>query len=215
MLIGILSDTHGCLRPEVTEGLKGVDRIIHAGDIDNRSVIDGLEAIAPVTIIRGNADKEWAKDIPESVTLDFLDNIIYLIHNKGKITQLPAEVSIVIYGHSHKYSLVEKEGVVWFNPGCCGKRRPGQEISYAILEVNGREDFEFKKMVIANSDSDSKLPKNIDRIISKAMSMTDSGKSYQEIAKKLKISEELAESICRMYLTHPGVDVAGILQRIS
>ncbi|MCR5101416.1 MAG: hypothetical protein K6B41_08690, partial [Butyrivibrio sp.] len=59
------------------------------------------------------------------------------------------------------------------------------------------------------------LPKNIDKIISKAMSMTNSGKSYQEIAKKLKISEELAESICRMYLTHPGVDVAGILQRIS
>ena len=215
MRIGIVSDTHGLLRQEVIEGLRGVDHIIHAGDIDDKSVIDGLEKIAPVTVVRGNADKEWAKDIPESVTLDFLDNIIYLIHNKGKITQLPAEVSIVIYGHSHKYSLVEKEGVVWFNPGCCGKRRPGQEISYAILEVNGREDFEFKKMVIANSDSDSKLPKNIDRIISKAMSMTDSGKSYQEIAKKLKISEELAESICRMYLTHPGVDVAGILQRIS
>lgn len=215
MRIGIVSDTHGLLRQEVIEGLRGVDHIIHAGDIDDKSVIEGLEKIAPVTVVRGNADKEWAKDIPESVTLDFLDNIIYLIHNKGKITQLPAEVSIVIYGHSHKYSLVEKEGVVWFNPGCCGKRRPGQEISYAILEVNGREDFEFKKMVIANSDSDSKLPKNIDRIISKAMSMTDSGKSYQEIAKKLKISEELAESICRMYLTHPGVDVAGILQRIS
>ena len=215
MRIGIVSDTHGLLRQEVIEGLRGVDHIIHAGDIDDKSVIEGLERIAPVTVVRGNADKEWAKDIPESVTLDFLDNIIYLIHNKGKITQLPAEVSIVIYGHSHKYSLVEKEGVVWFNPGCCGKRRPGQEISYAILEVNGREDFEFKKMVIANSDSDSKLPKNIDRIISKAMSMTDSGKSYQEIAKKLKISEELAESICRMYLTHPGVDVAGILQRIS
>ena len=215
MRIGIVSDTHGLLRQEVIEGLRGVDHIIHAGDIDDKSVIEGLEKIAPVTVVRGNADKEWAKDIPESVTLDFLDNIIYLIHNKGKITQLPAEVSIVIYGHSHKYSLVEKEGVVWFNPGCCGKRRPGQELSYAILEVNGREDFEFKKMVIANSDSDSKLPKNIDRIISKAMSMTDSGKSYQEIAKKLKISEELAESICRMYLTHPGVDVAGILQRIS
>ena len=215
MRIGIVSDTHGLLRQEVIEGLRGVDHIIHAGDIDDKSVIEGLEKIAPVTVVRGNADKEWAKDIPESVTLDFLDNKIYLIHNKGKITQLPAEVSIVIYGHSHKYSLVEKEGVVWFNPGCCGKRRPGQEISYAILEVNGREDFEFKKMVIANSDSDSKLPKNIDRIISKAMSMTDSGKSYQEIAKKLKISEELAESICRMYLTHPGVDVAGILQRIS
>ena len=215
MLIGILSDTHGCLRPEVTEGLKGVDRIIHAGDIDNKSVIDGLEAIAPVTVIRGNADKEWAKDIPESVTLDCLGNKIFVIHNKGKIGELPADVSIVIYGHSHKYSLTEKDGMIWFNPGCCGKRRAGQEVSYAILEINAPGDFKFNKCVIGESISESKLPKNIDKIISKAMTMTDSGKSYQDIAKKLKISEELAESICRMYLTHPGVDVAGILQRIS
>ena len=217
MRIGIVSDTHGLLRQEVIEGLRGVDHIIHAGDIDDRSVIERLEEIAPVTVVRGNADKEWAKDIAESATLDYLGNKIFVIHNKGKITELPAEVSIVIYGHSHKYSLVDKDGVAWFNPGCCGKRRLGQEISYAILEVDGLEDFEFKKMVIATSGSttESKLPKNIDRIISRAMSMTDSGKSYQEIAKKLKISEELAESICRMYLTHPGVDVGGILQRIS
>ncbi len=215
MLIGILSDTHGLLRQEVIDGLKGVDCIIHAGDIDNKAVIDRLEEIAPVTVVRGNADKEWAEEIPDKAILDLLGNKIYVIHNKGKIHDDLTGISLVIYGHSHKYSLVEKSGQIWFNPGCCGKRKPEQEVSFALLEISGTDEFEFNKMVIDNTGQDSKLPKDIDRIITRAMDMTDKGKTYKEIAKKLKISENLAESICRMYLTHPGVDVAGILQRIS
>ncbi len=215
MLIGILSDTHGLLRQEVIDGLEGVDHIIHAGDIDNKQVIDRLEEIAPVTVVRGNADKEWAEYLPETATVELLGNKIYVIHNKGKIFDDLAGISIIIYGHSHKYSLVEKNGQAWFNPGCCGKRKPDQEVSFAILEISGPGEFEFQKRVIAPMGQDSKLPKDIDRITSKAMDLTDRGKTYKEIAKKLKISEELAESICRMYLTHPGVDVAGIIQRIS
>ena len=215
MLIGILSDTHGLLRQEVIDGLKGVDHIIHAGDIDNKSVIDRLEEIAPVTVVRGNADKEWANYLPENATMEFMGNKIYVIHNKGKIRDDLNNISIIIYGHSHKYSLLEKNGQTWFNPGCCGKRKPGQEVSYALLEISGSGEFEFKKKVIDNAGPDSKLPKDIDKIISKTMALTDKGKTPGEIARKLRISEELAESICRMYLTHPGVDVAGILQRIS
>lgn len=215
MLIGILSDTHGLLRQEVIDGLKSVDHIIHAGDIDNKAVIDRLEEMAPVTVVRGNADKEWAEDFPETAMMEFLGNKVYVIHNKGKIHDDLTGISIIIYGHSHKYSLAEKNGQIWFNPGCCGKRKPEQEVSYAILEISGPGVFEFSKKVIDNAGQDSKLPKDIDRIISKAMNLTDKGRTYKEIAKKLKISEELAESICRMYLTHPGVDVAGILQRIS
>ncbi len=215
MLIGILSDTHGLLRQEVIDGFEGVDHIIHAGDIDNKQVIDRLEEIAPITVVRGNADKEWAEYLPETATVELLGNKICVIHNKGKISDDLAGISIIIYGHSHKYSLVEKNGQVWFNPGCCVKRKPDQEVSFAILEISGPGEFEFQKRVIAPMGQDSKLPKDIDRIISKAMDLTDIGKTYKEIAKKLKISEELAESICRMYLTHPGVDVAGIIQRIS
>ena len=147
--------------------------------------------------------------------MELLGNKIYVIHNKGKIFDDLAGISIIIYGHSHKYSLVEKNGQAWFNPGCCGKRKPDQEVSFAILDISGPGEFEFQKRVIATAEQDSKLPKDIDRIISKAMYLTDRGKTYKEIAKKLKISEELAESICRMYLTHPGVDVSGIIQRIS
>ena len=215
MLIGILSDTHGLLRQEVIDAFKGVDHIIHAGDIDNKAVIDRLEEIAPVTVVRGNADKEWAEYLPETAKEEFLGNKIYVIHNKGKISDDLTGISIIISGHSHKYSLVEKDGQAWFNPGCCGKRKTDQEVSFALLEISGSGQFEFRKRVIDNSGQDSRLPKDIDRIISKAMDMTDKGKTHKEIAKKLKITEELAESICRMYLTHPGVDVAGILQRIS
>ena len=215
MLIGILSDTHGLLRQEVIDGLKGVDCIIHAGDIDNKAVIDRLEEIAPVTVVRGNADKDWAEYLPETAVLEFLGNKIFIIHNKGKIHDDLTGISIIIYGHSHKYSQVEKDGQTWFNPGCCGKRKPEQEVSFALLEIAGPGEFEFKKTVIDNTGQSSKLPKDIDRIILRAMVMTDKGKTYKEIAGKLKISEDLAESICRMYLTHPGVDVAGILQRIS
>ncbi|WP_051204815.1 metallophosphoesterase family protein [Butyrivibrio sp. VCD2006] len=215
MLIGILSDTHGLLRQEVIDGFHNVDHIIHAGDIDNKNVIERLEEIAPVTVVRGNADKEWAEYLPETATLEACGKKIFVIHNKGKIDSIGEDVAVVIYGHSHKYSLVQKDGRYWLNPGCCGKRKPEQEVSYALLEIKETGDIEFKKVVIDIQDKETKLPKNIDRIISKAMSLTDSGKTYQEIAKKLKISEGLAESICRMYLTHPGVDVAGILQRIS
>ncbi|MBP3781840.1 MAG: metallophosphoesterase family protein [Butyrivibrio sp.] len=216
MLVGIVSDTHGMLRQEVKDGLKGVDMIIHAGDIDCQSVLDQLKEISSsLTVVRGNADKEWAEHIPQTARLEILGNKIFVIHNKGKISEDVVDTDIIIYGHSHKYSNVEKDGQIWFNPGCCGKRRPDQEITFAILEIRGKGDFEFRKMVVGNDQKETKLPKDIDKIISKAMKLTDKGKSFEEIAKACKISEELAESICRMYLTHPGVDVAGILQRIS
>ena len=216
MLIGIISDTHGLLQQEVKDGLKGVNMIIHGGDIDCQSVLDELSEISSsLTVVRGNADKEWAEHLPMSAWLEILGNKIFVIHNKGKISEDVGDADIIIYGHSHKYSLVEKDGQIWFNPGCCGKRKSDQEISYAILEIRGKGDFEFREMVIGNDQKETKLPKDIDKIIAKAMKLTDKGKSYKEIARACKISKELSESICRMYLTHPGVDVAGILQRIS
>ena len=216
MLIGIISDTHGLLRQEVKDELKKVDMIIHAGDIDRESLLDELKEISSsLTVVRGNADKEWAEDLPESAWVEILGNKIFVIHNKGKISEDVGDADIIIYGHTHKYSLVEKDGQFWFNPGCCGKRKKDQEVSFAILEIRGKKDFDFRKVVIGNNEETEKLPKDIDKIISKAMKLTDKEKSYTEIAKSCKISEELAESICRMYLTHPGVDAAGILQRIS
>ncbi len=217
MKVGILSDTHGLLRDEVMEVLTGVDHIIHAGDIDRKEVIDSLESIAPVTVVRGNADKEWAEHIPAAASVDLSGKGFFIIHNKGKIDCDLSGYDVIVYGHSHKYSCVEKDGQIWFNPGCCGKRKPGQEISLAIAEITG-DDIRFEKVIIDNTKSGadtSSLPKNIDIIIRKAMKLTDKGKSAEDIARSCNISPSLADDICRMYLTHPGIDVAGILQRIG
>ena len=217
MRIGILSDTHGLLRDEVMKALEGVDHIIHAGDIDSKEVIDSLESIAPVTVVRGNADKDWAEHIPVTVSIDLSGKRFYVIHNKAKTDSDLSGYDVIVYGHSHKYSCLEKSGQIWFNPGCCGKRKPGQEISLAIAEITG-EDIIFEKVVIDNSGSgiaSSSLPKNIDSIIRKAMKLTDKGKGAEDIARSCNISPALADDICRMYLTHPGIDVAGILQRIE
>ena len=129
MLIGIISDTHGLLRQEVKDELRKVDMIIHAGDIDRETLLDELKEISSsLTVVRGNADKEWAEDLPESAWVEILGNKIFVIHNKGKISEDVGDADIIIYGHSHKHSLVEKDGQIWFNPGCCGKRKKDQEI---------------------------------------------------------------------------------------
>ena len=217
MRIGILSDTHGLLRDEVVKALDGVDLIIHAGDIDRKEVIDSLVSIAPVTVVRGNADKDWAEHIPMTASIDLAGKRFYVIHNKAKIDTDLSGYDVVVYGHSHKYSYTEKDGQIWFNPGCCGKRKPGQEISLAIAEITG-EDIIFEKVVIDNSGpviDSSSLPKNIDSIIRKAMKLMDKGRGAEDITRSCNISPALADDICRMYLTHPGIDVAGILQRIE
>ena len=217
MRIGILSDTHGLLRDEVVKALDGVDHIIHAGDIDRKEVIDSLVSMTPVTVVRGNADKDWAEHIPMTASIDLSGKRFYVIHNKAKIDSDLSGYDVIVYGHSHKYSYTEKDGQIWFNPGCCGKRKPGQEISLAIAKITG-EDIIFEKVVIDNSGpviDSSSLPKNIDSIIRKAMKLTDKGKGAEDIARSCNISPALADDICRMYLTHPGIDVAGILQRIE
>lgn len=215
MKIGILSDTHGLLRDKVMEALTGVDHIIHAGDIDRQEVIDSLESVAPVTVVRGNADKDWAGDIPVTASIDLSGKRFFIIHNKGKIDSGLSGYDVIVYGHSHKFSCVEKDGQIWLNPGCCGKRKSGQEISLAIAEITG-EEIHFDKIVIDRSSSEtSSIPKNIDSIIRKAMRLTDKGRSAEDIARSCSISLSLADDICRMYLTHPGIDVAGILQRIE
>ncbi len=213
MKIGILSDSHGTLRKEVKEGLAGVDHIIHAGDIDTPEVIEALEKIAPLTIVRGNADKAWAEHIPESASVELGGKRFFIIHNKGKlITELSA-YDVIVYGHSHKYSLKETDGRIWFNPGCCGKRKKGQEVTFAIAEITDGE-ISFNRIDILNGEEKEGLPDNVDMIISKAIKMINKGKEPENIARSCGIDKELANEICRMYLTHPGIDTQGIISRL-
>ena len=215
MKIGILSDTHGFLREEVKEGLTGVDHIIHAGDIDTPEVIDALEKIAPLTVVRGNADKDWAEHIPASAAVTLDGKSFFVIHNKGKVKEVISDHDVIIYGHSHKYSLAEKDGKLWFNPGCCGKRKKGQNVTFAIAEIKEGE-ISFTRIDIPNGEEKEEgLPDNLDAIISKPIKLIDKGKKPETIARSCGISKELAEEICRMYLTHPGIDIQGIITRLQ
>ena len=131
----VLSDTHGLLRPEVLEYLPQADAIIHGGDINTRAIVDKLMEYASLYIVRGNNDKEWAENLPRSLTFTIEGVRFFLVHNKKEMPSDLSNVDVVIYGHSHKYACEERDGVLWLNPGSCGRRRSDQEITFAIITV--------------------------------------------------------------------------------
>lgn len=223
--IAVLSDTHGLLRPEMLEILRGCETILHGGDINKQKILDELNRIAPVFVVRGNNDKEWAEGLPETLTFTLYDIRFFMVHNKKQIPK-DVDADIVIYGHSHKYEEKYEGGKLFLNPGSCGPRRFTQPITMAVLEVGEGAGIpcRVKKIEITQKASgldkdgsmeQGKLPKNIRQVITAVMKDTDKGRTVQEIAGKSGISVELAEQICRLYLTHPGVDADGIMGKMG
>ena len=135
MKLAILSDTHGLLRPEVAEHLKTADAILHGGDVNKPGIVDQLERYAPLYVVRGNNDKEWAEQIPHDLTITLGGVTFYMVHNKKEVPADLTGVDAVVFGHSHKYLLEERDGVLWLNPGSCGPRRFHQEITMMMAEV--------------------------------------------------------------------------------
>ena len=143
----ILSDTHGLLRPEVLAYLPQADAIIHGGDINTQGIVDKLQECAPLYIVRGNNDKEWAAGLPLSLTFTIENVRFFLVHNKKDVPADLSDADVVIYGHSHKYACEERDGVLWLNPGSCGRRRFDQEITFAIMTVDNGH-IQVEKVVI-------------------------------------------------------------------
>lgn len=137
MKLAILSDTHGLLRPQVLEHLQDADAILHAGDINTQAVVDQLEARAPLYIVRGNNDRDWAQSIPHHLTVTLEGVTFYMVHNRKDVPAGLDHVDVVVYGHSHKYAQEERDGVLWLNPGSCGPRRFHQDITMAMAELQG------------------------------------------------------------------------------
>lgn len=135
MKLAILSDTHGLLRPEVVEHLKDADAILHGGDINSQTIVDELRQYAPLYIVRGNNDKEWAETIPHDLRFTLEGVTFYMVHNKKELPANLDGVDVVVFGHSHKYVQEEKEGLLWLNPGSCGPRRFHQEITMMTAEI--------------------------------------------------------------------------------
>ncbi len=137
MKLAILSDTHGLLRPEVVEHLKTADAILHGGDINRQAIVDELRQYAPLYIVRGNNDKEWAEAIPHDLTVTLGGITFYMVHNKKEVPADLSGINVVVFGHSHKYVQEEKNDLLWLNPGSCGPRRFHQEITMMMAEVAG------------------------------------------------------------------------------
>lgn len=137
--VGVISDTHGLLRPEAARALEGSDYIVHAGDIGAVEILEALRDIAPVTAVRGNNDTgTWARDLPESAVLVAGDISMYVLHDANALRLDPAACGhrVVIAGHSHRPHVIERDGVLFVNPGSAGPRRFSLPIAVAHLDVD-------------------------------------------------------------------------------
>ena len=151
-VIGLISDTHGLVRPQALDALRGVDLIIHAGDIGKAEVLDALKPIAPLHAIRGNSDRgAWAKKLPDTMILTVGGVRLHLIHDVHELSFEPAKrgVAGVISGHSHKPSIIERDGVLFVNPGSAGPRRFKLPVAVGKLRiVDGKVQAEYEELTV-------------------------------------------------------------------
>lgn len=149
MKIGVISDTHGLLRPEVAPALAGVDRILHLGDVGKISILRELEKIAPVTAIRGNVDREGrCGELPETEVVLAEGRYIYMLHDLNTLHLDPAagRFAAVLYGHTHVPDFHKRKGVLYFNPGSCGPRRFQLPVTIGLLGI--LEDGELEAEIV-------------------------------------------------------------------
>jgi putative phosphoesterase len=135
--VGLVSDTHDLLRPELLEYLRGSDHIIHGGDICGEPVLARLRELAPLTVVRGNNDRgDWAEGLPQHATVHFGVVAVHVVHDLKEL-ELPTGVRVVVTGHSHKPNVEERAGVLYVNPGSAGPRRFKLPISAGELRIAG------------------------------------------------------------------------------
>jgi putative phosphoesterase len=138
MKIGVISDTHGLLRPEAVSALRGVEHILHAGDVGDAAILDQLAQLAPITAIRGNIDRTGpCAKLPATEMIELAGISIYMLHDVHELDLDPvaAGIQVIISGHSHKPLIEWKKGVLYFNPGSAGPRRFSLPISSGLLEI--------------------------------------------------------------------------------
>ena len=222
MKIGIISDTHDLLRPEVLALLPDCGCILHTGDISSRRILDQLEQFAPVKVVRGNNDKEWVEGLPLYLDFEVAGLRVYMTHKKKDLPKDVSPYDLVIFGHSHQYSEVWMDHpggrrTLMLNPGSCGPRRFHQPITLALLTVQDA-GWQVKRVEIPHAAREA-VPKidpgNIKRQIEIVMKETQKGNGYGFIAEKYGMDKALVEQIVRLYVTHPGVTADGILTKMG
>ena len=155
MKIGVISDTHGLLRPEVAPALAGVERILHLGDVGKASVLKELGKIAPVTAVRGNVDREGpCSELPETEVALIADRYVYMLHDLNTLHLDPAagKFAAVLSGHTHVPNFYTRKGVLYLNPGSCGPRRFQLPITIALLTVSDAGEFDAKIVLLSAAE---------------------------------------------------------------
>lgn len=218
--IAVLSDTHGLLRPEIKEILKGCQVIFHGGDINSQKILEELKEIAPVYAVRGNADKEWAKGLPGELEVTLFGLRIYMVHNKKHKKADISDVDLFICGHSHKYEEREENGVYRLNPGSCGPRRFKLPVTMAVVTVQeSTGSFQVEKIDLTEGVSKPSVlgvtEGNLKRTLEIIIKEMKAGRKVEHIAEHLGVEREFVEQVCRIYVTHPGVDAQGIMDKME
>jgi len=133
--VGVLSDSHGLLRPQVAAILKTCDCAIHAGDVDDQAILDELRALVPLRVVRGNNDWRWIEELPHKLRFVIGGVQFLMVHSFSDTPRELGDVQVVVFGHTHQYFQKMVEGRLWLNPGSCGRRRYGADLSMAILYI--------------------------------------------------------------------------------
>lgn len=212
MKIGILSDTHGLLRPETLHALNGCEAILHGGDINKPEIIEKLEAIAPVYVVRGNNDRDWAAHIPMSLDFELAGMRVYMTHKKRDLPADLSPYSLVVFGHSHRWEEVWQGNTLLLNPGSCGPRRFNQAITLALLDSDTRT---VTRIDIPNQSAPKAETMNLKSQIETVMRETAKGRGPRETAARHGWDAALVEQIARLYVTHPGVTADGIMRKMG
>ena len=222
MRIPILSDTHDLLRPEVLALLPGCRCILHGGDISSQKILDQLQQFAPVQVVLGNNDKEWAEGLPLFLDMEVGGLRVYMTHKKKDLPKDLSPYDLVIFCHSHQYSEAwvdhprSSKRTLLLNPGSCGPRRFNQVIMLAVLEVEAGS-IRVNRIDIPHGGKAVALPKTIDLKgqIETIMKETQKGRGPMEIAERHGWDAALVEQIVRLYVTHPGVTADGIMGKMG
>ena len=217
MKIAIISDTHSLLRPEVENKIRDCDYILHGGDIASKDTFERIKEIAPAYFVRGNADKDWAKDIPVEQEIELEGYRFYMVHNIKHIREDLSGIDFVVYGHSHKYENRQKDGITYLNPGSCGPRRFTQPVTFIIMTIDDGSCSIEKVDISPILKKGTKYPpeKEMDKLIKSIIKDMESNRSVDEISKRNRVEKKLTEDILQIYTTHPGIDVSGILDRMK
>lgn len=217
MRVGIISDTHGLLRPEVLSELRNCEAILHGGDINRREILELLEEIAPVYVVRGNNDKEWAESIPAFLDFSLSGMRVYMTHKKKDLPDDLSDYDLVVYGHSHQYEERAQGNTLLLNPGSCGPRRFHQAITMAVAQIEdgriavNRIDIPHEAKTMSHGIDRT----DIKRQIEIAMREVSKGHGVEQIAKRYGMDRALTERIARLCVTHPGISADGIMAKMG